>query len=154
MIIRNRHYLKFICILIFFISVNCQFQEPYKSHGIVFLENRANKLKISKSNKNDVIRNLGQPHSKSFNEEDKWIYIERVLTKGEYHKLGKHVLKSNNVLVLDFDKYGILKDKKFLNKDDKNKIVFSKNETVNQKSESGFVKKFLNSVRTKMYRQK
>ena len=154
MIIGNRHYLKFICILIFFISVNCQFQEPYKSHGIVFLENRANKLKISKSNKNDVIRNLGQPHSKSFNEEDKWIYIERVLTKGEYHKLGKHVLKSNNVLVLDFDKYGILKDKKFLNKDDKNKIVFSKNETVNQKSEAGFVKKFLNSVRTKMYRQK
>ena len=154
MIIGNRHYLKFICILIFFISVNCQFQEPYKSHGIVFLENRANKLKISKSNKNDVIRNLGQPHSKSFNEEDKWIYIERVLTKGEYHKLGKHVLKSNNVLVLDFDKYGILKDKKFLNKDDKNKIVFSKNETVNQKSEAGFVKKFLNSVRTKMYRQR
>ena len=154
MIIGNRHYLKFICILIFFISVNCQFQEPYKSHGIVFLENRANKLKISKSNKNDVIRNLGQPHSKSFNEEDKWIYIERVLSKGEYHKLGKHVLKSNNVLVLDFDKYGILKDKKFLNKDDKNKIVFSKNETVNQKSEAGFVKKFLNSVRTKMYRQR
>ena len=59
-----------------------------------------------------MIRNLGQPHSKSFNEEDKWIYIERVLKKGEYHKLGKHVLKSNNVLVLDFDKYGILKDKK------------------------------------------
>ena len=40
-----------------------------------------------------------------------WIYIERVLTKGEFHKLGQNVLKENNVLVLTFDKYGILKIK-------------------------------------------
>ena len=36
----------------------------------------------------------------------------RVLSKGEYHKLGQNVLKTNNVLVLNFDKYGILKNKK------------------------------------------
>ena len=39
--------------------------------------------------------------------------LERVLTKGEYHKLGKNILKSNNVLILEFDKYGILKKKIF-----------------------------------------
>ena len=27
--------------------------------------------------------------------------LERIFNKGKYHKLGKHVLKANNVLVLD-----------------------------------------------------
>ena len=59
---------------------------------------------------------MGQPHSKSFDNEDIWIYLERTLSKGKYHKLGQHVLKTNNVLVLYFDKYGILKDKNDLYK--------------------------------------
>ena len=44
---------------------------------------------------------------------NEWIYIERVLTKGDFHKFGQNVLKTNNVLVLSFDKYGILKTKRF-----------------------------------------
>ena len=42
------------------------------------------------------------------------IYLERTLTKGKYHKLGRHVLKTNNVLVLYFDKYGVLKNERNL----------------------------------------
>ena len=42
-----------------------------------------------------------------------WIYIERIFTKGKYHKLGQNILKENNVLVLTFDKYGVLKKKIF-----------------------------------------
>ena len=37
--------------------------------------------------------------------------LKEFLTKGEFHKLGQNVLKTNNVLVLNFDKYGILKKK-------------------------------------------
>ena len=37
------------------------------------------------------------------------MYIERVLTKGEYLKLGQNILKTNNILILNFDKYGVLK---------------------------------------------
>ena len=37
--------------------------------------------------------------------------------KGKYHKLGKNILKSNNVLYLKFDKY-VLENKKLLNKED------------------------------------
>ena len=96
-------------ITLIFLLVNltgCQFQDPYKNHGITFLDNRAKKLIIQKSNSNDVIQILGQPHSKSISNDKTWMYIERTLTKGEYHKLGKNVLKSNNVLILEFDKYG------------------------------------------------
>ena len=90
-------------IFIFFILYNCQLQEPTKNHGILFLKNRADKLAVNKSNKNDVIQTIGQPHSKSISDEDNWIYIERVLTKGEFYKLGQNVLKTNNILIFTFD---------------------------------------------------
>ena len=141
-------------IFIFFILNACQFQEPTKNHGILFLENRANKLTIDTSNKNDAIKVLGIPHSKSIDNDNKWIYIERTLTKGEFHKLGQTILKTNNVLILSFDKYGVLKEKKILNKNDKNKIAFSDKETNNNLTQKSFVEKFLSSVKSKMYGNK
>ncbi len=129
-------------------------QEPSKNHGIVFLKNRSDKLILFKTNKNDVIKIIGQPHSTSINNKDEWIYIERILTKGEYHKLGQNVLKANNVLVIKFDKYGVLKEKKFYDKNDKEKIKFSKKITENELTEKSFVEKFLSSVKTKMYGNK
>ncbi len=137
-----------------FILVGCQLKDPDKNHGILFLENRSKTLIVKKTNKNDIVEILGQPHSKSFDNEDIWIYLERTLTKGKYHKLGKHVLKTNNVLVLNFDKYGILKDKKIYSKNDINKMNFSKNKTENQLSKKSFVESFLSSLREKMYRDK
>lgn len=137
-------------IFLFFLA-NCQLQAPKKNHGIVFLENRVNKVKINKTNTNDVINIFGEPHSKSFNNDKEWIYFERVLSKGKYHKLGKNILEANNVLVLKFDKYGILTDKKLLKKDDKKKVNFSKAETENDLTQKSFVQKFLQSIKTKMY---
>lgn len=134
-----------------FILNNCKLQEPTKNHGIVFLENRANRLNVNKDNKNDVVKLLGQPHTKSFREEDNWIYLERVLTKGSFHKLGQNVVKTNNVLILDFDKYGILKGKKLLNKDDIKEIRFTEKKTENNLSKKSFIQSFLSSVKTKMY---
>ena len=80
--------------------------------------------------------------------------MERVLTKGDYHKLGQNVLKTNNVLVLNFDKYGILSNKIFLDKDSIKKINFSEDFTENQLTKRSFVERFLSSVRTKMYGNK
>ena len=69
----------------------------------LFLENRSNKLVLNTSNKNDVIKIFGEPHTVSFKNDNEWIYIERVLSKGEYHKLGQNILKTNNVLILSFN---------------------------------------------------
>ena len=146
-----KYHLIKILLLLLFILVGCQLKDPDKNHGILFLENRSKSLIIQKSNKNDIIDRLGQPHSKSFDNEDIWIYLERTLSKGKYHKLGQHVLKTNNVLVLHFDKYGILNDKKIYTKDDINKVEFSKNTTENQLSKKSFVESFLSSLREKMY---
>ena len=148
------HYLKYFILIPLIILNSCKLQEPYKNHGIVFLENRSNKLITNKTNKNDVIKIIGEPHSKSIDNDNEWIYIERILTKGEYHKLGQNILKENNILILNFNKYGILVDKKLLSKKDKNKLTFSKKKTENKLSQKSFVEKFLTSIRNKMYKNK
>ena len=151
MFVDLKNHFKRLFIFLFIILTACQLQEPTKNHGIVFLENRAKQLIINKSNKNDVVNLIGQPHSKSISDDNEWIYLERTLTKGKYHKLGQHVLKKNNTLVLKFDKFGILKDKKIYNKDSTNKVAFSENETKNELSKKSFVESFLSSVKQKMY---
>ena len=138
-------------LIIFFILINCQLLDPDKNHGILFLENRSNQLVINKSNQNDVIKLIGQPHSRSISNEDIWIFIERTLSKGKYHKLGRHVLNTNNVLVLTFNKYGILSSKDFYNKEDIKKIKFAKKETQNELTKKSFVESFLSSIKAKMY---
>ncbi len=137
--------------MVFVILIGCQFQDTIKSHGIIYLENRSKSLNINKSNKNDVIKIMGQPQIKSFEDDDMWIYAERVLTKGKFHKLGKNVLKENNVLALKFDKFGILIDKQFFNKGEINNISFSKKNTDNDLTKKSFVTTFLESIRQKMY---
>ena len=146
----KNHFIK-ISLLLLFILAGCQLKDPDKNHGILFLENRSNKLVINKSNQNDVIKIIGNPHSKSIDNVDTWLYIERVLTKGKYHKLGQHILKESNALVLTFDKYGILKDKKFYTKNDMKKMSFSEKETENQLTKKSFIESFLSSVKQKMY---
>ena len=148
-------YHKFL-ILIFFLNIliSCKLQEPTKNHGILFLENRSNQLKVNSNNKNDVIRIIGHPHTTSVDTPNDWIYIERVLTKGSFHKFGQNVVKSNNVLVLSFDKYGILKNKIFLDKNNLEELKFSKKITENDLSKKSFVQSFLSSIKAKMYGNK
>tara|TARA_B110000027_G_C15884099_1_gene196760 strand:+ start:52 stop:486 length:435 start_codon:yes stop_codon:yes gene_type:complete len=141
-------------LLIFIILISCKLQEPSKNHGIVFLKNRSEKLDINYSNKNDVLKIIGQPHSKSINNTNEWVYFERILTKGQYHKLGQHILKANNILILNFDKYGILRNKSFFDKEEIQKIAFSDKETINDLTQKSFVEKFLTSLKNKMYGNK
>ena len=138
-------------IIIFFILLGCQLQDPDKNHGILFLDNRSEKLIIKKTNKNDVIKLLGNPHSKSISNENKWFYFERMITKGKLHKLGRNVLKENNVLEIEFNKYGILTHKKIYTKKDMKKVKSSLKETQNTVTQKGFLNSFLSSIKQKMY---
>ena len=151
-----RHYLvnNLLYILIFLFITNCQLQKNTNKHGILFLENRFNKLTIGKSNINDTLRIVGVPHTKSIKDKMTWIYFERVLIKGRFIKLGQNVVKENNVLVLTFNKFGILEDKNFFNKEKLADLRFTKEITENNLSQKSFVQEFLQSLRTKMYRNR
>jgi len=142
---------KFVSLLIIlFFTTSCQRNEVIKTHGISYLEKREKLIVVNESNKNDIIAVLGQPATKGMVNDDLWIYIERTITRGKLLKLGRNYLKKNNVLVLEFDKYGILNKKKFYKKDQMNKLTFAKGVTTNEIRKENFIESFLSSVRQKM----
>ena len=143
--------MKHVLILFLFVLNNCQLKEANKPHGINFLDNREKVLIVGKTNKNDVVKLIGNPHSTSIISENTWIYFERTITRGKLIKLGQNVLKENNVLELRFNKYGILNSKKIYNKKNMNEVKYSKKQTENNITEKSFVGKFLSSIRQKMY---
>ena len=152
MIFVNRKHKTILYIIFFsFFLNNCQLKEPVKSHGINFLENREKVLIIDKSNKNDVIKLIGNPHTISIKEDNTWIYFERTISRGKLVRLGQNVLKKNNILELKFDRYGVLKNKKFYDKSDMKKVRYSKKITKNDVKQKSFLGKFLSSVKQKMY---
>ena len=139
-------------LLIFFLLfiVACSRNEVIKTHGVAYLKKREKLIIVDETNKNDTISVLGQPSTKGMVDDNLWIYIERTRTRGKLHKLGRNYLKKNNVLILEFDKYGILKRKEFYDKSNMNKIKFAKNETENEIKKENFIYSFLSSVRQKM----
>ena len=140
----------YFLLISFLIITGCQRNEVIKTHGVAFLDKREKLIIVNKSNKNDVIKIIGQPASKGMNDDNLWIYIERTKTRGKLLKLGRTHLKKNNVLVLEFSKYGVLTKKDFFDKDDMNDVNFAKNITENDIRKENFITGFLSSVKQKM----
>ena len=143
---KNIYFLVFILIFI----VGCKQNEVIKTHGIAYLEKREKLIVVNESNKNDIIAVLGQPATKGMVNDNLWIYIERTITRGKLLKLGRNYIKKNNVLIIEFDKYGIAQRKEFYNKENMNEIAFAKNITINEIRKENFIHSFLSSVRQKM----
>ena len=134
--------------LIFFIG--CQRNEVIKTHGIAYLEKREKLIIVKKSNKNDAVKILGQPATKGMTNNNLWIYIERTKTRGKLLKFGRSHLKKNNVLVLEFDKYGVVDKKQFYDKEGMKRIDFAKAITENEVRKENFIFSFLSSIRQKI----
>ena len=132
----------------------CQRDSVYKTHGIAYLEKREKLIAINESNKNDIIKILGVPATKGLTNDNLWIYIERTKTRGKMIKLGQSVLLKNNILVLEFDKYGILVAKELYDKDKMGEVEFDKNVTSFEGKKENFIYSFLSSVRQKMIQKK
>ena len=147
---KNIYLLGFFLLFIF----GCQQKEVIKTHGVAYLKNREKLIIVNESNKNDTVFILGQPSTKGMVDDNLWIYIERTRTKGKLLKFGRNYLKKNNVLVLEFDKYGILKKKEFYNKKQMNEIKFAKSQTENELRKENFIYSFLSSVRQKMIQKR
>ena len=134
---------------IILITTNCSLKKINNYHGVAFLEKKQETLLINKSNKNDIIKILGSPSTQSILENDLWIYIENRKSKSSLFKLGKEITISNNVLVVEIDKKGILKNKKFYNIDDQNEFLFSEDKTL-MSDKDGFVYGVISSLRQKI----
>ena len=129
---------------------NCTFKPVVKHHGVPFLEKKQSSLIINKSNKNDIIKVLGNPSTTSKFDNDIWIYIERKQTQSKLKNLGRMKIYKNNVLVLEIDNYGILKKKEFYNKEDMENIKFVESTTEAGFKRNSFIYDFMSSMKQKM----
>ena len=136
-------------ILISFIVVNCSVKPVVKHHGVPFLEKKQSQLIVNKTNKNDIRKILGNPSTTSTFNNDIWIYIERKQTQSKLKNLGKMKIFKNNVLVLEIDRYGILKKKEFYNKEDMENIKIAEGKTEAAFTRNSFIYDFLSSMRQK-----
>ena len=139
-----------LLLIILIFLTECQRTKLTKTHGISYLDKREKLIIVNKSNKNDAIKVLGQPATKGMTDDNLWIYIERTITRGKTLKLGRSELTKNNVLVLEFDKYGVLNNKTFYDKKNIKDIKFAEAITENDIRRENFVYSFLSSVRQKM----
>ena len=147
---KNIYLLGFFLFFIF----GCSQQELVETHGIAYLNKREKLIIVNQTNKNDTISILGQPSTKGMVNDNLWIYIERTRNRGKLLKLGRNYLKKNNVLILEFDKYGIIMRKEFYDKGKMNDIKFAKNVTENELRKENFIYSFLSSIRQKMETKK
>ena len=121
-----------------------------KHHGVPFLEKKQLSLKVNKSNKNDIQKLLGTPSTKSKFDNDVWIYIERKQTQSNFKNLGRMKIFKNDVLVLEIDKFGVLKKKKFYNKKNMNDLKIVEATTQSGFKKNSFIYDFLSSMRQKV----
>ena len=121
--------MKLLIVLLFIFTINCQGNKVTNYHGNKSLEKKYDILKENFTNKNDLIKIMGYPSTVSDFDENKWFYIERLKTNQSLFKLGRQKIKKNNVLIVQLNDKGILKNKKLLNLDDMNDIKFLENTT-------------------------
>ncbi len=142
----NKLYIFFL----FLILSNCSLKPVVKHHGVPFLEKKQDSLVVNKSNKNDIRKILGAPSTKSKFNNDVWIYIERKQTQSQLKNLGKMRVFKNDVLVLEIDKYEILKKKEFYNKEDMENIKLVEATTDSGFERNSFIYDFMSSMRQKI----
>ena len=142
--------MNYLFILIFIIIVNCSGNKVTNYHGIKSLKSKYDLIKVNVSNKNDLINILGPPSTTSDFDENKWFYIERLKTNQSIIKLGNQVIKKNNVLIVEFNKMGVIKNKEILNLENMNDLKYLKQTTEKDFKQDNVIYNIFTSLREKI----
>ena len=142
--------MKKIILLISIIAIsNCTLKEINKNHGVAKLEEKYNLLIKDKTNKNDILDELGPPSTRNIFKNDIWIYIEKKTTKSNIFKFASKKDLKNNILVLEINNRGLLVSKKLYTIDDLNRINISEKKTKVTEKDS-FVYGVISSLKQKI----
>ena len=142
--------MKYFYILIFFIIINCSGNKVSNYHGANQLESKFDKIEIDKTNKNDLLKIIGPPSSKSDFNENIWFYVERLKSNQSLIKLGTQKIKKNNILIVELNETGILKKKKLLDLENMNDIKYLENTTEKEFKNDSFLYDVFTTLREKI----
>ena len=143
-------FIKLTTFIVFIFIVNCSGNKVSNYHGSKALDAKFHEIKINNTNKNDLLKIFGQPSTKSDFNENKWFYFERIKTNQSLFKLGKQKIKKNNILIVEFNQKGILKEKKLLNLNDMNDVKFIKKTTEKEFSKNNIMYDVFSTLREKI----
>ena len=140
----------FLLLTVFLLFANCSNKLAIDHHGVNKLSTKQEKLLPNQTNKNDIIKILGPPSAISFFNNEILFYIERKEASDSVLKLGNKKLITNNVLIVEINKYGLLEKKTFYDIEQMQMIKISKNITVTDYQKESFIYDFLSSMRQKI----
>ena len=143
-------FIKLTTFIVFIFIVNCSGNKVSNYHGSKALDAKFHEIKINNTNKNDLLKIFGQPSTKSDFDEDTWFYFERIKTNQSLFKLGKQKIKKNNILIVEFNQKGILKEKKLLNLNDMKDVKFIKKTTEKEFSKNNVMYDVFSTLREKI----
>ena len=142
--------MKILILFLFLFTLNCSTNKVSKNHGFKSLETKFEKIVINQTNKNDIINLIGPPSTKSDFNKNKWFYIERRKTNQSLIKLGHKKIEKNNILMVEFNNRGILKNKKIFDMNDMNEIMYVKSITQKEFKQNNFLYNIFSSFREKI----
>ncbi len=138
--------MKKIILIIFLFTISCSNNKVVNNHGFTGLEIKLDKIKLSETNKNDILTSIGKPSTVSLFDENVWFYIEREKVTQSFVKLGKTKIKKNNILEIKFNDYGIVESKKFYQLDNMNDLKSVRKITEKTYDNDVYLGKLLKSV--------
>ena len=142
--------MKFILIIIFLFIVNCSGNKVSNFHGSKQLETKFNIIKVNKTNKNDLVKLIGPPSSVSDFDNNKWFYIERLKTNQSLIKLGNQKIEKNNVLIVQLDNFGVVREKKLLDLENMKDIKYLNTTTEKDFKNESILYNIFSSLREKI----
>ena len=142
--------MKFILIIIFLFIVNCSGNKVSNFHGSKQLETKFNIIKVNKTNKNDLVKLIGPPSSVSDFDNNKWFYIERLKTNQSLIKLGNQKIEKNNILIVQLDNSGIVREKKLLDLENMKDIKYLNTTTEKDFKNESILYNIFSSLREKI----
>ena len=142
--------MKKLILTIFIFIISCSANKLSNFHGSKSLEKKFSSIEKNKTNKNDIVKIIGQPSTISDFNTNKWFYIERLKKNQSLLKLGRQKIKKNNILIVEFDNKGILITKKLLNLNDMKDIKYLEEITEKEFEQDNIIYNVFTSLREKI----
>ena len=142
--------MKKLILIIFIFIISCSANKLSNFHGSKSLEKKFSSIEKNKTNKNDLVKIIGQPSTISDFNTNKWFYIERLKKNQSLLKLGRQKIKKNNILIVEFDNKGILTTKKLLNLNDMKDIKYLEEITEKEFEQDNIIYNVFTSLREKI----
>jgi len=119
-------------------------------HGQANLLEKSKQLSLKFSNKNDIIKILGESVTKDPLDNNIWYYTEVLEVSNIF---GRKKIKKNNLLIIKFNKSGILENKTFYDISKLNNIELDQSKTNSLGIDNSIIKSILKSSKKRIQNQ-